>query len=65
MTATIKPIPCPFCGWIRPRVQRMEHEKVFAFMVACQRVRCLASGPVADTSADAVRAWNRRKDTKR
>ena len=55
MTAPeVKLLPCPFCGWGKPDVQHMDG----CYNVDCPD--CCAAGPIEDTRAEAIAAWNTR-----
>lgn len=58
MTQKLK--PCPFCRWKNADVYF--NEKLKAYRVQCQNVKCMASGPVELTVQNAKDAWNRRAE---
>ena len=55
MSAELK--PCPFCGGKAESRISSSGRKYFG---ACLSPKCWIDGPLADTEADAIAAWNRR-----
>lgn len=51
--------PCPFCATHSVRVAG-----IITFSALCQNPRCYAIGPSRKTAANAVKAWNTRKEQK-
>jgi len=51
--------PCPFCGWTKPVIEHIEG----TYNVECPD--CASAGPLEDSRAQAIAAWNRRADTDR
>lgn len=57
MTKEADLLPCPFCGNAEPTIPEYERDWG-GYSVWC--FSCGVDGPVADTAAQAVVAWNRR-----
>lgn len=53
MPTTVQPLPCPWC------LSAAFVAKSVSYWVECDNVHCHVDGPMADTEADAIAAWNR------
>lgn len=53
--------PCPFCQSLDLRVEHIGDEAQPFFLVTCRN--CEADGPIKNTEAEALEAWNTRPVT--
>jgi Lar family restriction alleviation protein len=67
----MKPIPCPFCGHTKPKVEALEDpypDVGFGFPKHAVVCKCGASGPICgpflEGKKQAVDKWNTRADKK-
>jgi Lar family restriction alleviation protein len=58
MTAALK--PCPFCGYTPAVVEVKRARFDDGYSVECDHSACQCLGPMRDTPAEAIAAWNRR-----
>ena len=49
-----KPARCPFCALLGAHIFQMNG----AYQVICSNKRCRASGPIRESRADAIAAWD-------
>jgi Lar family restriction alleviation protein len=49
-------LPCPFCG----AAAEVEQSIIGGVTVCCEVFDCVAAGPLRDTEAEAIEAWNTR-----
>lgn len=56
--------PCPFCGNVALELQACSMaergNRLCSYRLECRTLSCLAAGPLAESGALAVQAWNRR-----
>ncbi len=57
-----KPIPCPFCGTTPKVRQTREATEIVCFAIRCKVQPCTFTFA---TYAEAVKAWNKRKEVQR